>query len=298
MIVNPASADGRTGRLWPRHEALFRRWLPEFEVWTTTGPGHARQLAGRAAQEGRPVVAVHGGDGTFNEAVNGLLDQGREDIPLAFLPHGTGADLVRTLGIPHRLPDAARRAGQGTPKPIDLGKVEFVDLEGKPTWRYFVNVADVGFGGELVRFVNTHSKRWGGRFTFFRGLLVTLFRYRNKELRVTASGVENFSVKASSVVVANGQYFGGGMWVAPGAAPDDGLFELVIIGDATRTEVLTNIGLLYRGTIARHPKVRVLKTDTVVLDSAQEVWIDLDGEWVGRLPARFTLQPGGISILR
>ena len=169
VIVNPASADGRTGRQWPENETLFRNLLPPFEAWHTTYPGQARELAQKAVDRGVTTIAVHGGDGTFNEVVNGIIDHSPVPIPLALLPSGTGADLVRTLGISHSLSDAARQAVQGSAHPIDIGQVNFTDLEGRAVQRYFVNVTDVGFGGDLVRYVNSHSKRWGKTQLFKRG---------------------------------------------------------------------------------------------------------------------------------
>jgi diacylglycerol kinase (ATP) len=297
VIVNPASADGRTGRQWPGNETLLRNLLPPFEVWHTTQPGHARNLAQKAIDLGFTTIAVHGGDGTFNEVANGVLNHSTNGITLALLPNGTGADLVRTLGISHSLSDAARQARQGSARPIDIGQVHFTDLDGRPAQRYFVNVTDVGFGGNLVRYVNSHSKRLGGKLSFLKGVLVTLFQYQNKRVHIAIDDKEGFEIRASSIVVANGQYFGGGMWVAPKARLNDGFFDLVVIGDVSKTEVLTNIPRLYRGTIAGHPKVRTFQARSIELTSEEEVLIDLDGELVGRLPARFQNIPGKLSVI-
>ena len=297
VIVNPASADGRTGRQWPENETLFRNLLPPFEAWHTTYPGQARELAQKAVDRGVTTIAVHGGDGTFNEVVNGIIDHSPVPIPLALLPSGTGADLVRTLGISHSLSDAARQAVQGSAHPIDIGQVNFTDLEGRAVQRYFVNVTDVGFGGDLVRYVNSHSKRLGGKLSFLKGVLVTLFQYQNKKVHIAIDEKEDFEIRASSVVVANGQYFGGGMWVAPEARLEDGYFNLVVIGDVSKTEVLTNITRLYRGTIAGHPKVKTFQARSIELTSEEEVLIDLDGELVGRLPARFQILPQKLQVI-
>jgi diacylglycerol kinase (ATP) len=297
LIVNPASADGRTGRQWSGNEVLLRELLPPFEAWHTNRPGQAWELAQKAVDLGFKTIAVHGGDGTFNEVANGLLNHGATGVALAFLPNGTGADLVRTLKISHALPQAARQASQGSIRSIDIGQVQFTDLEGRPAQRYFVNVTDVGFGGDLVRYVNSHSKRWGGKLSFFKGLLVTLFQYRNKRVHITLDEQEKFELRASSIVVANGQYFGGGMWVAPEARLDDGLFNLVVIGDVSKKEVLTNVTRLYRGTIAEHPKVRTFPARSIELTSDEEVFIDLDGELVGRLPARFQILPQKLPVI-
>jgi diacylglycerol kinase (ATP) len=298
VIVNPVSADGRTGRDWPKNEPLLRRLLPPFTVWTTDGPNQATELAYRAVEQGYTTVAVHGGDGTVNEVVNGLLGHPRFDsMSLAILPYGTGADLVRTLGISHSLTAAAGQAGGNVFQTIDLGVARFLDLNGNPCQRHFLNVTDVGFGGDVVRYVNTHSKRWGGKFSFFRGLLFTLFQYRNKRIRIGLNDRPPFEVKASSIVIANGQYFGGGMWVAPPARMDDGVLEVVVVGDVSRMEVLTNTRRLYRGTLSDHPKVQVFSAQTISLESEEEVFIDMDGELVGRLPVGFELLPKKIKIL-
>jgi diacylglycerol kinase (ATP) len=297
IIVNPASANGSTGRHWPALEPLLRNLLPPFEIWQTTHRGHGRELALKAIDRGFQTVVVHGGDGTTNEVINGLLAGEKKETFLALLPSGTGADLVRTLGISHSLLKAARQILQGSPHPIDIGRVQFTDLEGLPAQRVFANVTDVGFGGELVRYVNSHSKRMGGRLSFLRGLLVTLFRYQNKTIEATLDGREKWTTRASSIVVANGQYFGGGMWVAPEARLNDGLFDVVVVGDVSKLDVLTNTRRLYRGTLAEHPKVTTFKACAIELASEQEVFIDLDGELVGRLPARFQILPQKLSVI-
>jgi diacylglycerol kinase (ATP) len=297
VIVNPASANGGTGRCWPRNNPLLKKILPPFEYWQTSHPGHALELAQKALDLGYTTIVVHGGDGTINEIINGLLSRNEPEFNLALLPNGTGADLVRTLGISHTLPKAARQALEGSVNRLDIGKVRFIDLEGNPAQRYFVNVTDVGFGGDLVRYVNSHSKWLGGKLSFLQGLLVTLFRYQNKPIKIKMDDTNPFEVRASSIVVANGQYFGGGMWVAPGARLNDGLFEVVMVGDVSKMDVLANIKRLYQGTLAEHPKVKIFKAQTVELTSDEEVLIDLDGELVGRLPAHFEILPRKLPVI-
>jgi YegS/Rv2252/BmrU family lipid kinase len=298
VIVNPVSANGRTGRDWPKNEPLLRRLLPPFTGWTTSGPKQATELAYRAVEQGYTTIAVHGGDGTVNEVVNGLLGHPKfETTALAILPYGTGADLVRTLGISHSLTAAAGQACSNDVRKIDVGLARFLDLNGNPCRRHFLNVTDVGFGGDLVRYVNSHSKRWGGKLSFFRGLLVTLFQYRNKRIRIGLDDRPPFEVQASSIVIANGQYFGGGMWVAPPARMDDGILEVVVVGDVSKIEVLTNTRRLYRGTLAQHPKVQAFQAKSITLESEEEVLIDMDGELVGRLPVRFELLPKKIKVI-
>jgi diacylglycerol kinase (ATP) len=297
VIVNPASANGETGRKWPRHEVLLKNVLPSFEVWHTGYPGHGGLLAQQAVETGFSTIAVHGGDGTINEVVNGLMAAGEHHTTLAILPFGTGTDLVRSLGVPRHIAKAAEMALKSPGQLVDVGLVEFIPLEGQKPRRYFINVTDVGFGGDLVNYVNSHSKALGGRLSFFRGLLVTLWRYKNHPVQVALDEEVPFQVYASSIVVANGQYFGGGMWVAPEARVNDGFFEVVVVGDVSKTEVVANMGRLYRGTLAKHPKVSIFRARSLELTSKEEVLIDMDGELVGRLPARFLLLPRKIRVL-
>ena len=298
VIVNPVSANGRTGSRWGRTEKILRRRLPPFDVRFTEAPHQANRMAAQAVDQGYTCIAVHGGDGTVNEVINGLMaDSVSPEAVIALLPSGTGADLVRTVGVSHSLSQAADQAARGQPRPMDVCLAEFMDLNGMQRKRYFINVTDIGFGGDLVRYVNSRSKRLGGRISFLKGLLVTLFRYTNKRIRLTLDDRPAFEGKASSIVVANGQYFGGGMWVAPEARPNDERLEVVLIGDVTRSEVLTNIPRLYRGTLATHPKVRTFPARKVMLESEEEVFIDMDGELVGRLPVRLEVSPRKIRVL-
>jgi diacylglycerol kinase family enzyme len=114
---------------------------------------------------------------------------------------------------------------------------------------------------------------------------------------LTINEQEKMEVRASSIVVANGQYFGGGMWVAPEARLNDGFFEVVVIGDVSKIEVLANIKRLYQGTLAEHPRVTIYKAKTIELTSTEEVLIDMDGELVGRLPARFEILPQKLPVI-
>ncbi|RPH83320.1 MAG: hypothetical protein EHM75_12175, partial [Desulfobacteraceae bacterium] len=126
----------------------------------------ATELAYRAVEQGYATVAVHGGDGTVNEVVNGLLGHPKfESTALAILPDGTGADLVRTLGISHSVTIAARQACGNRFRKLDVGLVRFLDMNGTPCRRHFLNVTDVGFGGDLVRY--EQSQQAVGRQTQF-----------------------------------------------------------------------------------------------------------------------------------
>ncbi|MDZ7338250.1 MAG: diacylglycerol kinase family lipid kinase [candidate division KSB1 bacterium] len=297
VIVNPKAANGRAGREWPVCARVLSDVLKEpFEVRFTERAGHAIELAREAAAQGFDLVVAAGGDGTVNEVVNGLA-AALAHTRLGILSLGTGKDLVKTLGIPPDIRRAAEVLAGGTVWRVDLGRAIFVDHQGGHNQRLFVNVGDVGFSGAVVARVNRSSKALGGFLSYLGGLVTTLATYSNKLVHLTIDEVIDEIVTVNAVVVANGQYFGGGMWVAPEARADDGLFEVVVIGDVGRLEVIGNVPRLYRGTLGAHPKVRYFRGRRVTVTSGDEVLLDLDGEQPGRAPVTFELLPQALSCL-
>src|SRR5882762_2402200 len=210
FIVNPASGAGRAGREWSAVET----WLPsagfQFEVARTTRPLEATEIAQRAVRESRPAVVAVGGDGTLNEVLNGFFHNGAP-IPttskLAMVPLGTGGDFRRTMRIPPDTKSAIEVLTSGLVRRIDAGCVTYQSHEGTTAVRHFINIADAGYGGEVVRRVNTGTKALGG-LTFKIIGLQALLGWKNKPMTVVIDGVTRELKKAQQVVVANCQYFG------------------------------------------------------------------------------------------
>ncbi|MGQ9561551.1 MAG: diacylglycerol/lipid kinase family protein [Candidatus Oleimicrobiaceae bacterium] len=297
VIVNPMAANGKAGRLWPAFAEMLGQVLEgDFEVHFTQWAGHAVDLAREAAAQGCELVVAAGGDGTVNEVVNGLADV-LPQTKLAIVSLGTGKDLAKTLGIPTDPQQAVQVLTNGAVRRIDLGRASFVDRGGRQVQRLFVNVGDVGFSGAVVQRVNRSSKAWGGFLSYLGGLVTTLLTYSNKLVHITIDGGLDEIAVVNAVVVANGQYFGGGMWVAPMAQIDDGLFEVAVIGDVGKLEVIGNVPKLYRGTLASHPKVRYFRGKKVTVTSGDDVLLDLDGEQPGRAPVRFEVLPQALACL-
>src|SRR5690349_8357691 len=238
FLVNPASDNGKTGRRWA---ALAHRAAGlglDGETLYSERPGHLIELA--AATQADVVVAV-GGDGTMNEVVNGLME--REDRrELAVIPLGTGMDFVRTYDIPNRFEDAVRVAAGGTTRTIDVGRVEH-----SRGVRWFANVGSVGMSAAVAQRANGMSKVLGGKATFFYALVRVFLEWQNTLVDVELDG-EKRSGRMHDVVVANGRYHGGAMKLAPEAEPDDGLFDVLLIGDVNKLDFVTTAPKLYRGT--------------------------------------------------
>jgi diacylglycerol kinase (ATP) len=244
-------------------------------------------------------VVAAGGDGTINEVANGFFD-GCERIAqptrLGLLPMGTGGDMRRTLGMSRDIGEAAKVLVAGRARRLDAGRITCAGPGGEPVVRHFVNVADAGIGGDVADMVNGGFKVINGELTFTIAAAVTLLRWRNRRLRAVIDGEERDLV-AQQVVVANCRYYGGGMEIAPPAVPDDGLLDLVVVGDVGRLESMRLMGSVRSGAHLTHPKIEHRLVRRVEVSSDLPVGVDADGERPGALPAVFEVVPGALEVL-
>lgn len=299
VVVNPASGGGRTGRDWPAAAAALRGAGLRFDEVRTAAPGDATRLARQAVEEGREVVVAAGGDGTINEVVNGFFAGGERIASasrLGLVPMGTGGDLRRTLGVSRDAAEAARVLTAGRVRRLDAGRITCTGPDGAPVVRHFLNIADAGIGGDVADLVNAGFKVINGEVTFSVAAALTLLRYRNPHLHVVADGEERDLV-AQQVVLANCRFYGGGMEIAPMAAPDDGLLDLLIVGDVGRLEATRLMGKVRHGAHLPHPKLEHRLVRRVEVSSPRRVGVDADGERPGSLPAIFEVLPGALEVV-
>jgi len=227
--------------------------------------------------------------------MNGLMNSGAA-AELATIPLGTGMDFVRTYGIPTKFDDAVRTALDGTARTIDIGRVSYRRWDGGEAERYVANVGSVGMSAAVAQRANGMSKALGGRATFFYALVRVFFEWDNTVVTVQLDDGEQREERLHDVIVANGQWHGGAMHLAPDASPDDGLFDVVFIGDITKLDFVTTAPKIYSGKYLAHPKVDVARAKTVRVDAAERLPIELDGEQVGTTPVRFEMVPGAVRI--
>lgn len=299
FIVNPASANGSTGRLWEKLAGVIERDLPEFEVAFTEAANHASELTREALRDGFEMVVSVGGDGTINEVVNGFFESGAAINPEAVLgvvSRGTGSDFIKTLGIPKEIERVSGVLRGRNVRKCDVGRFTCMGDDGGQIERYFINIADFGIGGETVERVNRTTKAFGGFISFLYGVLTTLFTYQSKFVKIKIDEQYECEKLINNVVIANGQFFGGGMWIAPRAKVDDGLFDILVIEHMSLFESLANIPDIYRGRHMDHPKVEWLRGAHVVADSPDRVLLDVEGEQIGRLPAKFDIIPAAMNV--
>ncbi len=224
--------------------------------------------------------------------VNGIA---RRDVELATIPIGTGMDFVRTYGIPTGFDAAVQVARDGSPRTIDAGVVRYRTWGGEDAERWFANVGSVGMSGAVAQRANGMSKVLGGKATFFYALTRVFLEWENTEVTVRLDGTERRG-RMHDVIVANGVWHGGGMMLAPDARPDDGLFDVVLIGDIGKVDFLTTAPKIYKGKHVHHPKVEVLRGSRVEVDAAEHLPIEVEGEQVGTTPAAFEIVRGALRL--
>ncbi len=230
-----------------------------------------------------------GGDGTVNEVVNGVAGT---DAELAVLPCGTGQDFGRTHGIPAGFDDAVRVALAPRSRTIDLGRVE---LEGGRR-HFFANVGSAGMSGAVARRANSMTKALGGRVTFFYALTREFLAWQNTRVVVELEGGVRREGPMHDVIVANGNWHGGGMKLAPDARQDDGAFDVVTIGDVSKLDFVTTAPKLYSGRYLSHPKVELLRSPWVAITADEPLPLEVDGEPIGTTPARFDVVPSALRL--
>lgn len=304
IVVNPNSQGGALGKKWPELSDVIRRELA-FEVVRTSGPGDATRLAAEALRGGAEIVVAVGGDGTINEVANGFFDDGKPIAPgaaLAILPFGTGGDFVRTARISKEWPAAVKVLARGHRRTIDVGRLDYTRPDTKDGVRMFMNIASFGLSGVTDRYANQSKKRFGGKVSFFAATARAMLAYDNQRVHMVfdEKPADAIDMTISTVAVANGRYFGGGMFIAPDAELDDGFFDVVALGDMGMSDFVFKSRRLYDGSHLTMDKVSHRRAKVVRAEPAspgQKVELDVDGETPGLLPATFRVVPRAIDLI-
>ena len=237
-------------------------------------------MARGAADEGAELLVVVGGDGSVHEVVNGIA--GRDGVEIAMIPRGTGWDFARSLGLPRKTDRAIEVALAGKTRTIDLGRATYSTAEAKGE-SFFANVASAGMSGAIAQRANDTSKAFGGKVSYIWATFAVFSRWSNSEVEVSVDG-ETRQARMHDVIVANGPYIGGGMKIAPEAKPDDGTFDVLLIGDISKRDLVMTMPKIFRGTHLPHPRAELLRGAHVSVDAGEQLPIELDGEQPGTRP--------------
>jgi YegS/Rv2252/BmrU family lipid kinase len=295
VIVNPESNQGRTRKRWTEIKYGLRHFIKEFRYDFTEKPLQATEIAREAIKGGSELIIGVGGDGTMNEIANGFYEDKRiinPETSLGIVPSGTGCDFTRSLNIPNGLKNALKVITEAASARIDVGRVSFRGHSGEPAERFFLNIADFGIGGEVVKRVNDRRLERKAS-SYVRCLISTMIQYRNKRLRIRIDGSDLPEEDYLIGVVANGRVFGKGMKVAPQARLDDGLFDTVLVKGMRFLEFCRHGWKLINGSHLSHPKIDLIRGKIVEAFCRQDesVLLELDGEQLGTLPASFEVVP-------
>lgn len=285
-IVNKTAGKGKCAHLWPKVEGYLQNLGLNPQVAFTQGKGDATLIAKRAVDNGIRTIISVGGDGTLSEVVNGLIDQ--TDVTLGMVPAGSGNDFIRSIGIkPSDWQKACQTIAKGRTKLIDLGLVN---------GRSFINVSGVGFDATVVDCANTWGKRYfPTSLAYLAAVLKTLLQFKPAQIKISLDDGE-FSANSWLVVVASGQYFGGGMWIAPEADLHDGLFDVCVLGDLSKIAFLRAFPSIFSGKHLNHPAIKMYRSRQVSVSSDRPLLVQADGEIISQTPINFTVQPAGLRI--
>ena len=281
LIVNPSAGAGRAARLLPAVEAALRGMGLGFRVERTTSMEHARELAHGACEAGE-VAAAMGGDG-LTGAVAGALRDGAG--VLAVLPGGRGNDFARKLGLGSDPVAACELIAAGHERRVDLAEV------GERT---FLGIVSAGLDSEANEVANATRLRLG-TLVYAYGALRALARWKPAGWTVTVDG-RSRTFDGYCVAVANSGVYGSGMYLVPHSQLDDGLLEVVLVGDASRLRYLRNLPRVFKGTHLREPMVEVLQGREVAFRADRPFTAYADGDPIAELPATVRVLPGTLRV--
>lgn len=291
VIVNPTSGRGLGEKSIPHIESSLREYGLDFTLVKTERVWHAAELAEGAVRDGYDVIVCASGDGTVNEAINGMMrarKDGFKNAAFTVLGIGTGNDFAGGTGIPTNLNDGLQALKENKRKVIDLGLVKGGDY---PDGRYFGNGIGVGFdaavGNEAIKV------RWTrGLMAYLIGVIKTVFLYYNPaQVEIVLDDSETIKQVSLMISVMNGRRMGGGFQMAPESLPDDGLFDLCIAETASKGRILQMIPHFIKGTQATLPEIQMKRAKKVSIKSLDMTFpAHADGEFICLEGSQLTLE--------
>ena len=295
FIVN--NKNNRLAKVLPGIQQYCEQAIPRKAHFIfTEQKKHAIELARQATEVGCDFLIAVGGDGTLHEVINGLM---QSDIPpgrspaVGLLPYGSANDFARTAGVSRSIEELIDLIQTNSTQKIDLGKIELVQ---SGETRYFINIAGVGLGPEVVRNMEQSTGILGPGFHYFQNIIKGFLSYKKKQLSCSNTSWE-WKGRLLQMAIANGRYFGRAICIAPEAKLNDGRFQISIFGDLSIWDYLKNLSKLKKGVKINHPQVSYSQAKQVLLESEEPCGLEADGEYVGVTPAKIIVLPEVISFL-
>jgi YegS/Rv2252/BmrU family lipid kinase len=285
LLVNPSSGGGRARRLLPEVERELERWRITFRTVETRSLEHGVEEARRGAEAGE-IPVVMSGDGLIGQVGGALAGSGRA---IGILPGGRGNDLARVLGIPAEPAGGVAVLAAQHEREIDVGEVN---------GSRFLCVASFGFDSDANRIAN-EARLVRGNLVYAYAALRAMAAWRPAGFTVTADGGEPMSFRGYSVAIANSRAFGGGMFVAPHAKLDDGLFDVVVVEEVGKLRYLANLPKVFKGTHVEQDEVTELPAAgaEIQVSADRDFAVYADGEHLADLPATLRVLPRALRVI-
>lgn len=284
-IVNPSAGQGKALTKWQSIEDKVKEMLPGLIVKYTKGPGHAIDIAKSAVKGNYQLLIIVGGDGTINEAVNGMIGG---NLKLAIIPAGTGNDLAKTLDIPEEPIKAADLIRYGKIKKIDVGLIDN---------KYFINMAGFGFDASVANKVN-RKRILRGNLAYLYAILQTIFDYTAVKTIIEIDGKE-YNENVTLVSIGNGAFIGGGVKMLPYAVIDDGLMDICVVKYTSKITILKSLPLLYKGNHINLSQCQFLKGKKVIIKKCEansNIYAQYDGQILQNIPKVFSIVPKALDV--
>lgn len=299
VIVNPNAGLRKAEKDWKQISSLLVKNEIPFKSVFTEHRDHAVRLSKKFIEAGFRKIIVVGGDGTFNETVNGIFNQQRlfpTEITLGMIPVGTGNDWARMFHIPVQCPGAIRVIKNGKTFIQDVGKVVYHD-SGKQLQRYFVNMTGMGFDAMVAEKTNKQKEMGkGGPLSYFYNIFTSLFSFQNTQYEILVDD-QKIRGQVFSLNVGICKYNGGGMMQLPFADPADGLMDVTVINKIGRLKVIRNVKKLYDGSFTELPQVKTYQGKKVSVASTRKLFLEADGESLGHSPFSFDILPKSLRVI-
>lgn len=300
-IINPQSGNIGMHAEWSRLQKAFKDQSVTCVYMFTERPGHAIDLARDLILDGYRNIVVIGGDGTLNEVLNGVMRSGVDPttVTLAVIPNGTGNDWARLWKIPFDADKSIALLKNGKSQRVDIGRCTYMQ-SGKPGERFFLNIAGMGY--EVSVLMHADLVRWmsimkGRSWIYALSVIYTALFTRAHEMTITANGVTK-SEKIFTLSVGNGQYSGGGFRQTPMASPTDGALDVMIMSRLSFKYAIMGLKYLFRGKLLKHPAVKNIRANQIIISSAKRPALEVDGIVVhSSCPVTFTIMPAQINFI-
>jgi len=299
VIVNPNAGKRKGEKDWKEISSLLVEYNIPFKSVFTEHRDHAVKLTKKFIKAGFKHFIVVGGDGTFNEVVNGVFSQKKHhplDITLGLIPVGTGNDWGRMFSIPKKYKKAVKILRKEKTFIQDVGKVIYHNEE-RPVERYFANMTGMGYDALVAQKTNKQKDLGkGGSFSYMFNIFSSLFSFKNTSYAIS---IDDKDVKGNlfSMSVGICKYNGGGMKQLPFAVPDDGLLDMTVINQVGKMKIIRNVKNLYDGSFVKLPQVDTYQGKTISIKTGNKIFLEADGESLGHSPFHFEIVPKSLKVI-